>query len=175
MTLPRWWVVVQLLSVRAPGKTTTDSLLSQTGYKKPIYLILSLQLHPANDDSPFSKEHFFTRIWDLWNGWNGPFIWFLARLINARVIAIAHSKYSRVTWLTAESNRQPANPRQECHNIMCILYILIQYDTCMCMYCAYILYYCMIVYLRTMRCVKVLLDFGASGLSHMCTRPKCPF
>ena len=89
-------ICVQFLSVRAPGKTTTDSLLSQIGYEKPIDLIL-IAATPANDDSLFSKEHFFTRIGDLWNGWNGPFIWFLARIINARVIAIAHSKYSRVT------------------------------------------------------------------------------
>ena len=118
-----------LLSVRAPGKTT-DSLLSKSGYEKPIYLILSLQLHLQmmkprsnclHDETFCSKEHFFTRIGDLWNGWNGPFIWFLARLIHARVIAIAHSKDSRVTWqgwriqIIVVNPTGIANPRQYCH------------------------------------------------------------
>lgn len=45
----------------------------------------------------------------------------------------------------------------------------------MCIYYAYILYYCMIVYLITMRCVKVLLDFGLRDLVRCARDPSVPF
>lgn len=45
----------------------------------------------------------------------------------------------------------------------------------MCIYYAYILSYCMIVYLITMRCVKVLLDFGLRDLVRCARDPNVPF
>lgn len=46
--------------------------------------------------------HLLTRIGDLGDGRDGPLIDFLARLINTRVVAIAHGENSRETWETRE-------------------------------------------------------------------------
>ena len=37
-----------------------------------------------------NNAHLLTWIWDLWNRRDGPFIWLLARRINARVVAITN-------------------------------------------------------------------------------------